>query len=295
MVLGGTLRYQGRIAEGLQLAEEGFALFADLGSRLMHATATLGLAFALHWAGDYEQALARFNQVEADLRELQDQIQLLNLLLSRGGMLRDMGRYAEAEADLRRCLREAEQHGNPFFFELCRYELTTLALARGDYDEAERENAVVITRLERTSIMDSVGCAYAIAAQLAWVRGQPAQARGWVACALQFGVTRRLIGPTMFGLRGAALLLADAGELARAVALGELARPLFDGPWAEDIWYRRLNELTATLPPVEAETARERGRAGDVWETAQALLAEVEAAGWGSGHAERLARLRTSA
>jgi hypothetical protein len=41
MLLSSQLRYQGRIAESVQLAEESYALYAGLGSRLMHAYGTL--------------------------------------------------------------------------------------------------------------------------------------------------------------------------------------------------------------------------------------------------------------
>jgi hypothetical protein len=46
--------------------------------------------------------------------------------------------------------------------------------------------------------------------------------------------------------------------------------------WFEDVAGRHITAVAATLPPEVVAAAQARGRARDLWETAQELLAELE-------------------
>ena len=81
-------------------------------------------------------------------------------------------------------------------------------------------------------------------------------------------------------LPAAALLLADAGKLDRAVELYALALRypyVANSRWFEDVFGRHIDAVAATLPPEVAEAARERGRARDLQATVKELLMELEA------------------
>lgn len=77
-----------------------------------------------------------------------------------------------------------------------------------------------------------------------------------------------------------ALLLADAGEHARAVELYALASryPLVSNSrWFERVFGRHIEAVAATLPSEVATAARERGRARDLQATVKELLADFDA------------------
>lgn len=79
-----------------------------------------------------------------------------------------------------------------------------------------------------------------------------------------------------------ALLLADQGEVERAVELCALVShypSMANAPrWFEDIAGRHIAAVAATLPLEVVAAAEEQGKARDLWETAEELLDEIE--GW---------------
>ena len=84
----------------------------------------------------------------------------------------------------------------------------------------------------------------------------------------------------MIALPAAALLLADAGQRERAVELYALASRfgfVANSRWYKDVAGKQIAAVAATLPPDVVAAARERGRARDLWATAQQLLEQ-----WGS-------------
>ncbi|MFV9503629.1 MAG: hypothetical protein AB4911_03600 [Oscillochloridaceae bacterium umkhey_bin13] len=84
-------------------------------------------------------------------------------------------------------------------------------------------------------------------------------------------------------------LLCDDEELERALEYAALfAREKRDDPQTRSpvdqaIFWDSLEPAFALLPPEVIAAARARGQQRDLWATARALLAELEAAGWGAG------------
>jgi hypothetical protein len=79
-------------------------------------------------------------------------------------------------------------------------------------------------------------------------------------------------------LPAVALLLADRGEVERATELYALAWTVphvAHSRWYEDVAGRELAALAAGLPPEVREAAQARGRARDLWATAEELAAEL--------------------
>ena len=74
-------------------------------------------------------------------------------------------------------------------------------------------------------------------------------------------------------------LLADRGEVERAVELYALASRypyVANAQWFEDVAGRHIAAVAASLPPEVVAAAQERGRARDLWATAEELLAEFK-------------------
>jgi hypothetical protein len=71
-----------------------------------------------------------------------------------------------------------------------------------------------------------------------------------------------------------ALLLADAGEVERAVELYALASRypyVANSRWFEDVVGKPVSAVATSLPQEIVATAQERGRARDLWATAEEL------------------------
>ena len=79
-----------------------------------------------------------------------------------------------------------------------------------------------------------------------------------------------------------ALLLAERGEIERALELyAQTVTRFVSGykhRWFEDMVGQHIAAAAAHLPPEVVAAAQERGRQRNLWETAEALLAEIE--GW---------------
>jgi predicted ATPase/DNA-binding CsgD family transcriptional regulator len=82
----------------------------------------------------------------------------------------------------------------------------------------------------------------------------------------------------MVALTGTALLLADEGEVERAIELYALASRhpfVANSRWFEDVVGRHITAVAGTLPPQVVATAQERGQARDLDATVGELLTEL--------------------
>jgi hypothetical protein len=59
-------------------------------------------------------------------------------------------------------------------------------------------------------------------------------------------------------------------------ALASRYKYVANSRWWEDIVGKHVSAIAATLPPEVVAAAQERGRARDLWATAEELLAELE-------------------
>ena len=123
-----------------------------------------------------------------------------------------------------------------------------------------------------------LGQALGVRAHVARGLGQAGQAWECVDQALRLGVECQAIHPLLLALPVVALLLADQGQAERAVELYALAwrHPVVSNSrWYEDIAGRELAAVAALLPLEVRTAAQARGRARDLWATAQELLDEL--------------------
>jgi hypothetical protein len=96
--------------------------------------------------------------------------------------------------------------------------------------------------------------------------------------ALHLAVEGRLWLPLLRIMPGLALLLSDAGQIERAVELYALAsRELHvaNSRWFEDVVGRHIASASTALSSEVVDAAKARGRARDLWATAEELLAEL--------------------
>jgi hypothetical protein len=109
--------------------------------------------------------------------------------------------------------------------------------------------------------------------------GQSRQAERYLCETLQIGIDTRGVYTILYILYAAVLLIADRGEVEKALELSALAERypfVAKSCWFEDIAGRELSAAAKSLPPDVVATAQERGRERDLWQTAAELLAEFD-------------------
>ncbi|HEX6384642.1 MAG TPA: BTAD domain-containing putative transcriptional regulator [Anaerolineae bacterium] len=237
--LAHTLLWQGKFAEAQQLAGESLAICQDLGHRAAKGWAQYCLSEALMHSGQYQPAR---RQAASGL-----------LVVKAVGSRDD----------------EAALYG----------VLGQLALVESSYAEAQaafaKSGEIFRENQYRPFDFSPAGLGYT-ACRL----GQLQEAHQHLVEALASALAVKTYGPTLFALPGVALLLALTGSAARAVEIWALARChsfVANSRWFEAVAGRELKAVAASLPPEIAEAALERGRTLDLWQTAAALLAELEA------------------
>ena len=107
--------------------------------------------------------------------------------------------------------------------------------------------------------------------------GQPSQARRYLTEALNAAMENQDVIPFIHGLPVIALFLADRREDERAVELYALASGfphVANSRWFEDVAGKHITAAAAALPPDVVAAAQERGRARELWATAEELAGE---------------------
>jgi tetratricopeptide (TPR) repeat protein len=240
MELGGVLISGGKFAEALPLFEDSVARFDDVGWRRGFIIVSWGVSrVRMH--------LARYQEVRVQAQT--------NL-----GLAREMGhRWATAG-----------------FLGL----LGSVALAERAYVEARgwfQESAAVLQEIGQR---EGLGEAFACLGYVARRSGEGGQAWRHVREALSAAVERHLFLPLITALPAVALLLIDAGDAERALELYSLASChgyVANSQWFEDVAGKEIAAVAATLPPDVVAAAQDRGRALDLWETAEELLEGLHA------------------
>jgi len=113
--------------------------------------------------------------------------------------------------------------------------------------------------------------------------GNRSEAQGHLFEALGIAVDMGAFVPLLHLMPIIAVVLADAGEVERAVELYALAEThpfVANSRLFEDIAGRFVEAAAAALPPDVVEAAQARGQALDWWDTAAELLDELPKLGW---------------
>jgi tetratricopeptide (TPR) repeat protein len=189
-----------------------------------------------------------------------------------------LGQYAEALADARQAAAFADQvhHRWTYAFAQFVHGLAALALptysrdctAVGTSGEALalfQESAAGFEEIRHCENRGWVAGPLGLAAHLA---GEPDLARQGVREALETGVEMGVLMPVMYALPVAARLLADRGDVERAVEVYACAgRSEFvaGSRWFQDLVGVRLEAAAAHLPQEALAAARQRGQVQD-WE-----------------------------
>ena len=189
-----------------------------------------------------------------------------------------LGQYEEARALALGALERYKDTGFSRGVGLAYWSLGREALAREAFDEAQGLLQRSVAVLEEIGQQDEGSSALATLGIAAWRRGRSSQARGYQFEALQGAAEIRAFMPLTIALPALALLLASQGKPERAVELYALAcrQPyVANSHWFDDVVGKQMAAVAASLPPLAAAAARERGRSQDLWATVAELLVEL--------------------
>ena len=191
-----------------------------------------------------------------------------------------LGQYEQARALGQRGLavyRETDQRWGIGF---SHYVLGLAAVAEEAHAEAHQLLQGSVSTLREFGLRENMSWALAVLSYAACGLGQLPQARQHLHEALQTAAEIGTFKPFMLGLSAVALLLADRGQVERAVELYALASRypfVANSRWFEDVAGRHIEAVAAaTLPPEVVAAAQERGRARDLDATVAELLVELE-------------------
>ena len=267
---------QGQLEESERMMREAFAIVEKaLGVR----TFVTYLGLVLFAQGKFDEAVQVLHE---DITLHQDTGRTPAFPLTWLGTAEaHLGRYQDGRAHAEAALADRREIGIPQQTACTLMVLSWVAQAEGACAQAEellRESVDLYRQVEQR---DEGTWALACLGYAERGLGRRDQAWEHAREALRTGVEIHAFFPLIFGLPLVALLLADEGEVERAVEMYALAstQPLVgNSVWFEDVVGQHIAAAAEGLPPEVVAAARERGRARDLWETARELLEELEKA-----------------
>jgi predicted ATPase len=268
-----------------QLLRESLAIYRELGDRQgrVRALCTLGL-IAMDHQVDYCEAEQCCREAVRLARALRDRQHIAWALSILGRIARAQGEYADARKSLGESLAYAREINAPAQMTLALLGLGDTAFALGEHREAQKCYQQALATRRAMNRPDLTARSLGGLGNVALVTGDYQEARRLCRQALQVVVDRQALEwVSLEVLVGSATLLtrSECGgqEGNKERALEVVALVLHHPACRKETAVRAqglILELYTQLPPEIPRAAEERGRAGDLWGTAEALLAELE-------------------
>jgi tetratricopeptide (TPR) repeat protein len=280
--LGVIALAQGQLEEGERFAREGWTVYQELGSRFGIAQGLHMLGWALWWQGRFSEARPLLEESVALFGDLGMHLNPFALGSNsiKGWVDLNLGRCEEARSQGSFVLTLAQESDNRGLIALSCTLLGYVELAEKAYVQAMellQESAAGLRDMGERAWQGwaLAGVGYAFRGL-----GDLCMAQTHLAEVLRTGVEIRAFMPLLNAVPAIALLLADRGaQQARGVELYALASRypyVANSRWFEDVAGKQIAAIAATLPPDVVTAAQERGRARDLWETAQEMLEELK-------------------
>jgi tetratricopeptide (TPR) repeat protein len=269
--------WQGSFLDAENMARELIAVKREIDSSAEIVAALSLLGLVLFWRGDFvevESTLGESLAMSSDLGLLRDQAEAVTYL---GLAKMHQGEYEDARAHGEWALAVGRELEKDRAVSATPRLLGSVALAFGKNAEARRwlEKG---RSLEPESGYDAwhfpVLLGFAALGQ-----GEPFLARGQFGEVLRVASETRNILTLLYALPAMARFLADRDDAEGALELYALASRythVANSAWFENVIGKHISAAAATLPPEVVAAAQERGRARDLWATADELSAELE-------------------
>jgi tetratricopeptide (TPR) repeat protein len=303
--LGDLSSFQGQFAAGADYARQSVSVVRASGQSGAAAMELCNLGWAQTLSGDFDQAQATIREASAIAGERTPRHIKALRSLHQCQLQVYTAQYESARAGAREALKQARemQGENPWWPERLALGVVAYtprrgrrsgliaqahgvlgwaALAEGRYEAAREALRESVARFQGLGDREYEAWALAGLGRAAWGLGERDEAQAHLMQALGTVAEIGAFIPLLHLLPVIAAALADADEPGlheRALELYALSttRPLVaKAPLFEDIAGRYVRAATASLPPEVVAAAQERGRELDWWETAEALLNELD-------------------
>jgi tetratricopeptide (TPR) repeat protein len=278
--LGFVATVLGQYTQAKQYIDEAVRIFEELDSKL-------GLGYAFNrWGelaipqGEYRQAIQTLQQAVVYFNEARTPVNVAYCLIWLGMAFRLQGDYGQAEQLYRQTLAEVTAMNNQMFIAFCLTGLGCLAYDRGELPRAEQFHQEALDTWQQ--IGQDVGVTTALGhlgrVLVATGERRHAEARQYFRQALDLATKLQVAPIALDVCVGAAQLLAQAGDVERAVELLTLAEQHEASTFEtkRQAW-QLLAELMDGLPAEAMGAAQVQGRTLD-WQTAARRLIERLAA-----------------
>jgi predicted ATPase/DNA-binding SARP family transcriptional activator len=278
--------FQGRFEAAARLSRESAALWREAGNRPGLVSALQASGTANVWSGRFEQAHAALEEAAAICTDLGNPDYLGNTTTLQAMVNVYAGKYQEACTQAQAALKLVGHSAGRASDPAAPYQiLAWAALAQEQFAEALgwAEKSVTLYRKRKDSLgREWLAWSLARLSRAAYGLGNHVEARRHLFEALGITVEMGAFIPLMHLMPIIPVVLAaedDPGLKERALELYALAAShpfIANARLFEDIAGKHIAAATETLPPDVIAAAQERGRALDWWETAEALLNELD-------------------
>jgi tetratricopeptide (TPR) repeat protein len=190
-----------------------------------------------------------------------------------------LARYAQAREIGRIWLESCRQVGDGRGMAFFPVVLGMAALGAGEPEGSWQYLEESLSIFQGIVARDYESWALAFPGYAAHQLGHLSQARQCFVRALRMPSDIRSLWALLYALPGVAALLADQGEIERAVEVYALAARypfVANSRWFEDVAGVDVRAAAEALPPEVVAAAQARGRAADPWLMAEELLKELE-------------------
>jgi len=274
-------RKRGKFEEAERLARQALAIYKTIGDNLAIADGNGRLGVALFILGKYQEALTHLKDASIVHKELDDFENYLADTFEICWIKIDLGKYTEAWDEVQSamdwCREKVGEASEAFTTGKALSVQGAASLALGRLTEAEHLLQESITAFQKTYTRTLSVHPYSSLGILFIILDQLDRARECLRSALKLGVEINSAMAQIYTLTGVALLLAKRGNLKHAVEIHALVMRypwIANSQWNQDIIVRPLTTLTASLSPETIAAAQKRGRARNLEETVQELVAE---------------------
>lgn len=271
-------RDQSQFAEAEQLTMAAIAFYEMMNDRAKIAYGQLALGWLCNYTGRHVQAYAVVEKAAVVFAELGLTAPLTAPIVLLAIINMDLGKYVEARQQLQSYLPHCRTAGNRSDLALSLMLLAALTIVEGDYGAAELLLVESIAHYQKTGEQDRLAQAVTLSGIVASSMGRRTVAQSCFLQALQVATNNRTFSLLILALLGCSLLLAQQGEVERAVEVYAMiaGNPMVaNSQLRQDLAKPTLTALVAPLSSLVVAAAHARGEANDPWSTADILLAEL--------------------
>lgn len=277
-VLGLLVLHVGQIERSETYLRKSLDIYRTMDNRALQSFPLAVLGINLLFAGNFEESLASWEEAWEIHRELGlvKEPHTANVGMTRAKI--ELGRYGEARSRAQTDLDAYRSADYRWGIAFTLFNLGRIDLVEGAAERAQQrlaKSAQLLGEMNERSLLPDVLFCLAYICRALHRREQAVQ---YMVRALEIVIETEPLNPMRFELPGMALLLADQGDIERAVEFYAAARQspyIANSRWFEDIAGRYITERSASLPPAVVAEAQQRGQARQLWTTANELLTEL--------------------